>query len=243
VLPDSAPCHVQNARMSSPHASGGATSPRGGPRRAVLVVLLLSTVVLLLGGGAAVLALSGEQPDGSDGADGADGAQPGRAHRSAAGGVAVLTRLVRVAGALHPAAERRLVKEVRILVEEYVEDAYVGKGTTFPGFTDEARRLARRDADVTTGRGLGGREREIRLRSGWARVSVLSPRPREPVGATAAVRLVLAAEGSSTTRSTVTGQLMLTRSARGWRVFGYDLAVAGSRGRVDATTEDGGEER
>jgi hypothetical protein len=216
--------------MSSPHASPDAQGSGGGRRRVLLVLL---AVLLLLGVVTAALALPGEEQESSE---------PRReAAQSGAGDVVVPTRVVRVAGERRPAAQRRLVKQVRALVEEYVDDAYVERRRAFPGFTDKARRLARRDADVTTGRRLGGGD--VVLRSGWARVSVLSPRPRNPLGATAAVRLELAAEGGSPTRSTVTGQLLLTPSARGWRVFGYDLAMSDTRGRLDATTEDGGTAR
>jgi hypothetical protein len=196
-------------------------------RRRTLVVVVVAVVLLLAGGGAAVLALTGDEPEG-----GSDAASSTTPEEGPTGGVAVPTTVVRVAGELRPAAERRLAKEVRSLVEEYVADAYVDKRTGFPGFSDKARRLARRDADVTTGRRLGGGE--VELRSGRVRVSVLSPRPRQPVGATAAVRLVLDSEAGPPRGTTVTGQLLLTPSARGWRVFGYDLAMSGvGDGRSD----------
>lgn len=218
--------------MSSPHASDDASRPPARSRR-TLVVALVAVVVLLLGGGAAVLALSGDEEDAPT------ATEPGEpADEKGDPGVAVPTRVVRVAGKLYPAVERRLAKQLRVLLEEYVEDAYVGRGKAFPGFTDKARRLARRDADVTTGRRLGAGDGEPPvLRSGRVRVAVLSPRPRQPVGATAAVRLVLTADGS---RSTVTGQLHLTPTRRGWQVFGYELAMSGAGGRVDASTEKDG---
>jgi len=211
--------------MSSPHASPSAEPATRRSRRPWLVGLVV-LAVLLLGGGAAVLALTGDERGG----DGGDEAGEGSA-------VVVRTRVVRVAGTLAPATERRLVRDVRSVVEEYVDDAYVEGRTRFPGFTDEARALAHEDADVTTGRRLGD---EVVLRSARVQVSVVSPRARIPAGATATLRLVLD-QGGGTGTATVTGRLLLTPAAGGWRVFGYDLATSADGERLDASSGEEGE--
>jgi hypothetical protein len=204
--------------MSRPHSSREGRNGR--PTRRAVVTAAAVALLLIVGGVVAVLALTGEDAPEKAAEVAADG---GDAPTEAA--VSVQTRVVRVAGRLRPAAERRLTRQVRSLLERFVTDAYVEGRRDFPGFTDRARRLAKRDADVTTGRRVSGAG-EVALRSGRARLSVLSTAPRRPVGVTASLRVVLDAE-TSRRPVTVTGRLLLTPVARGWRVFGYDLAASG----------------
>ncbi len=178
-------------------------------------------LLLIVGGVVAVLSLTGDEAPEKRAEVAAEGGDDGPTEAA----VSVQTRVVRVAGRLRPAAERRLTRQVRSTLERFVTDAYVEGRRDFPGFTDQARRLAKRDADVTTSRRLSGGD-EVAVRSGRARLSVLSPTPRRPVGVTASVRVVLDAEASRRP-VTVTGRLLLTPVARGWRVFGYDLAASG----------------
>lgn len=201
--------------MPPAHAS---PSGRRGSRRVVALVGALLVLVAVAG----FVLLDRGVPSGLPG-----GSDEGS-------GVLVDTEVTRVAGPL-PRSERDALRdEVRGLVEEYVESAYVDGATDFPGFTGGARRLALEDADVTTARRLPGDGR-VELLAGRSRVAVLATTRQGADGATAAVRLVLRpVGGGKADEATVTGRLLLTPTADGWRIFGYDLALADPSGTTQA---------
>ena len=124
------------------------------------------------------------------------------------------SRVTRVAGPLTDVRRDRVARRARAVVAGYLESAFLRTGDPFRAFTGEARRAARSDGELLTG------SRGVELRRAHAWFSVAAPGGR-PVGLTARV-LVELADGRRA--ESVTGRLLLTRTADGWRVFGYDLA-------------------
>lgn len=144
--------------------------------------------------------------------------------------------VTRVVGDLRPAAQKHLAAQAGAVVGTYLEAAFVRAGgppagaRAFPGFTPEARALAQRHRDVLTGTSYAGAS-GVTPRHGTAYVNVVSPHGRA-VGATVQVDLALSVTADGRTRPVaVSGRLLLTPTARGWRIFGFDLSQSGSRAR------------
>lgn len=159
---------------------------------------------------------------------------PTRAEVPDPGGLDVRTRVTRVAGALSDTRRRQLSRSARTLVTDYVEAAYLDGNddgnAVLPGFTLAARRLARRDLDVLSAAGFPGAD-SVRARSARpAQVYVAAVAANgRAVGATARVSIHLAVtRDGATAPARLRGRLLLTPTDRGWRIFGYDLALSGA---------------
>lgn len=144
-------------------------------------------------------------------------------------GLDVRARVTRVAGDLSDPRRRQLSRSVRTVVAAYLDAAFLEGGGDLPGFTASARSLARRDLDVLSAEGLGGVDR-VQPRPGrpaHVYVAAVAAHGRA-VGATARLSLDLAVttDGASAP-ARLRGRLVLTPTDRGWRIFGYDLALAG----------------
>lgn len=96
--------------------------------------------------------------------------------------------------------------------------------TTFTGWTDRAARLALRDRGVTTNSAISEKVVRVVADERSARLFVFAVGGLTG-GATARVHLKMTTEQKSGNRKTyvVSGQLLLTRKADRWRIFGYDL--------------------
>jgi hypothetical protein len=142
-------------------------------------------------------------------------------------------RVDTVAGSL--AGKRGRVRDqVAAVVDGWIAAAYLdgpyprgGFRRAFPDFTQGARSQAQADRLLMSNAGIGTRVEDVVPRRRSIRIDVLAPRGR-PRGATARVRLVYATRGEVARRVLVRGRLYLTRTERGWKVFGYDMA----RGRA-----------
>jgi hypothetical protein len=140
-----------------------------------------------------------------------------------------------VTGRLAKQDRRRVVSAAGRVVDRWFDAAYVGGGNpgrtlddAFPGFTRGARAQARGDRALLTDRSLGRRVTATASRR-HVQVDVLAARGRA-VGMTARFALDLARTGGPEREVRVRGRLFLTRTDRGWKVFGYDVS-AGDRPR------------
>lgn len=143
--------------------------------------------------------------------------------------VATDTALGKVHGALPKARADRVVADVTSLVEGWSAKAFEGEyprtdfGDAFTGFTAGARALAVKPTSLLSNVAVGGRLDSSRVARRVVRVDVLAPQGKV-AGATARVRLVVQLSAGSMDRTQVlTGRLLLTPTAAGWRVFGFDV--------------------
>lgn len=138
----------------------------------------------------------------------------------------------KVRGPLSAARRAEVVRAVTALVDAWSTRAYGGDyprtdfDDAFAAFTPYARALAVRRTSLLSNAAAGADLEEVTIARRVVRVDVLAPRGRL-AGATARVRIVLDLSGATDRREVVTGRLLLTPTAKGWRVFGFDV----SRGR------------
>jgi hypothetical protein len=174
---------------------------------------------------------------GDDGAGGAPGADPSSA---AADRPAVETSVAfgRVTGRLPRPARERLGSQVHDVVDRWTRAAYLGGdyprrdfSDSWPGFTAGAAEQARQDRELMSNQDIGERVDEVDARRSRVRIDVLAVRKR-PVGVTARVLLAFRTRGDLERVVRVQGRLYLTRTGRGWQVFGYDISKSMSRGKA-----------
>jgi hypothetical protein len=146
------------------------------------------------------------------------------------------TAVTRVIGELPRKKRKRLAGEIDTVVGRYLRAAFLQPGSgsrdaaaaedRFPAFTPGARTRAVRDRQLLTGLPFSD-ARRVEPRRATAYVAMLAPHGG-PLGATARVRLELSVTtGDGTGPVTVTGRLLLTPTAHGWRIFGYDITRSG----------------
>jgi hypothetical protein len=139
-------------------------------------------------------------------------------------------KIARLAGHLPKAATRNLTHRLGRVVEGWFKGGFLTGDyprknfAGYASFTADAAKLARRDAEVTTNVQLGSQWTQVVPTRQRVRLFVFAPAHR-PSGATADVQLVMIGAGSSGAMSelAVTGQLYLTKTESGWRIFGFDL--------------------
>jgi hypothetical protein len=196
-------------------------STRPAPRRRAFVSVLLLVPALLLAGCTSDVPAASGAPD-TDASDTGATEPPS---------LRVRAEVTLVAGGLSPRQRRTVARQAEATVLAYVEAAFLGDyprsdgfGDAFPGFTPGARALARKDAGVLTGRRFADAA-EVTATAASAYVSVVAPDGR-PVGATArvSVDLEVLPDRGEPRPVRLRGRLLLTPSADGWRVFGYDLS-------------------
>ncbi|HWJ09898.1 MAG TPA: hypothetical protein VNS46_11005 [Nocardioides sp.] len=157
---------------------------------------------------------------------------PGSAVSSPDVRVVTESAIGRVRGRLDPARRAEVVRGVTAVVDGWSDRGYGGDypRTSFDGafaaFTPDARALARRRTSLLSNAAIGGDLEAVTIARRVVQVDVLAPKGRL-AGATARIRIVLELEGATDRREIVSGRLLLTPSAEGWRVFGFDV----SRGR------------
>lgn len=135
------------------------------------------------------------------------------------------------------------VDDVADVADQWLEAAYVGGdyprtgfGTSFPGFSKAAAKLARADKDLMTNADLGDRIDAVAVKHRRVVVDLLGV-DGSPRAATARVDLKFATTGLER-KVRVRGRLFLTKAtskageaekaAQGWQVFGYDVTKARS---------------
>jgi hypothetical protein len=190
------------------------------PRRAGTAASLLVLLALIAGGC-------------RDGADRATAPAPTSSSPStttAAKPVRTRTTVGTVTGRLAKQDRRRVVSAAGRVVDRWFDAAYVGGSNphrrfdnAFPGFTAGARTRAHGDRALLTDRNLDRRITATASRR-QVQVDVLAVRGRA-VGMTARFALDLARSGKLERELQVRGRLFLTRTERGWKVFGYDVGV------------------
>jgi hypothetical protein len=139
-----------------------------------------------------------------------------------------------MAGKVRPAVAEKAAAQVARAVDLWWDNAFVAVSypTTeytriFGRFTPGARREARADASLMTAGGLGERIDGVTAKRRHVTVDLLGVKG-EAVAATARMRLVFRTTGSVEKKVTLTGSLRLTPTAKGWRVFAYDVAKGSS---------------
>jgi hypothetical protein len=151
----------------------------------------------------------------------------------------------RVTGSAFPDAKREtLKKQVRAIVDQWVDGAYVGGSwprtevaDAFGGFTAGARRAATNDLRLMSNADIGDRVTAVRATKRVLRLDVLAVRKRA-VSVTARVELRFTTTGEVARTETVRGRLFLTRGKQGWEVFGYDVTSGDGGGQQQKSTKD-----
>lgn len=146
--------------------------------------------------------------------------------------VPMVVRVTRVHGRLPHKAAEALEHNVGKVVGAFVDDAYLSGdyprsdfGSSFGSFSHGVRGQARADADLLTNRVLGPTTESVTAKETSAYLSVLAPhKVAAGVSARVTVRYVADRGDKAAKQVTVTGRLSLTRTAGGWKIFGYDLA-------------------
>lgn len=148
---------------------------------------------------------------------------------SAAPAVETVVAFGRVTGNLPREARDRLADQVVAVVDGWTSAAYLEGdyprrdfADSWPGFTPGARDEAHRDRALMSNEDIGERIDGVVLRRSRVLLDVLAVRKR-PVGVTARVLLGFRTTGELERVVRVEGQLYLTHTERGWRVFGYDI--------------------
>ena len=143
--------------------------------------------------------------------------------------------LGRITGKLPGPARKRLVHDVREVVDGWMAAAYLSGdyprrafGDSWPGFTRGARDEAHRERALMSNQDIGAKVEEVRAKRRHLRLDVLAVN-QHPVGVTARVLLVFATTGRVERAVRVQGRLYLTRTERGWQVFGYDITKGAAR--------------
>ena len=143
-------------------------------------------------------------------------------------------KIARVSGALPKADAKAVSKRLGHVVATWFNGGFLSGDyprSSFTGyhaaFTPGAAKLAKRDSSVTTNAQLGSQWVQVVPTRQVVRLYVFAPGHRAS-GATARVELVMvgADEGGSASELAVTGQLYLTKTKAGWRIFGFDLQRA-----------------
>lgn len=134
-----------------------------------------------------------------------------------------------VAGRLPVAGRAKLASQVEATLSSFVDNALVASppaSDAFGGFTRGGAKQAEKDRALLTSEGFAdgaaGAAKVVPTRLG-ADLSVLTPHAK-PAGATARVDIVLDVDGQPVT---LAGTLLLTPTADGWKIFGYDLQREG----------------
>lgn len=134
-----------------------------------------------------------------------------------------------VTGRLKPARRSQVTQDVGKVVTTWIEHAYFGGSPrprlddAFPGFTDGAEQLARRDKWLMSNASLAaGIDEVVPVGRVTVDVDLLAVRQRV-AGATARFRVSFDTVAAETRRVNVKGRVVLTRNDEGnWKIFGYD---------------------
>ena len=140
------------------------------------------------------------------------------------------TRIHRVFGRLPERRRKAVRRQVGEVVDRWWEAAYLG-GTyprssfpdAFPGFTDGAERLARRDKALLTNRTGGPRIDSVTPKHRTVSLDILAAGKRAR-SVTAHVVLRFQTSGDKAGTTVVRGRLFLTHKRGAWRIFGYDIS-------------------
>lgn len=180
-------------------------------------------------GVSALLVLAGLALGGCSGGDEEPAPAPGSASEAEDVRVVTDSRIGQVRGALPAPRRAQVVRDVTAIVDAWSTKAYGGDyprtdfADAFAAFTPDARALALRRTSLLSNAAAGSELQEVTIARRVVRVDVLAPRGRL-AGATARIRIVLDLSGPTDRREVVAGRLLLSPTAKGWRVFGFDVS-------------------
>ncbi len=144
--------------------------------------------------------------------------------------LATTVKVGKITGRLRPAAAETFAVEVGVVVDGWLDAAYVGGDypraeftDAFPGFTEGAAAEAGKDRQLMSNADIGARIESAVATRRVVVVDVLAAK-RKPRAATARFRLVFDTTGELEKQVSVSGRLMLTRHESGWQIFAYDVA-------------------
>ncbi|WP_395657644.1 hypothetical protein [Nocardioides sp.] len=139
-----------------------------------------------------------------------------------------------VTGKLPPEARARVAQQVTDVVDGWTTAAYLGGdyprrdfSDAWPGFTPGAQEEAHADRALMSNEDIGARIDGVEPYRSKVRIDVLAVRQR-PVGITAHVHLAFGTTGDLERTVRVAGQLFLTPTEHGWKVFAYDVSKGGA---------------
>ncbi len=151
------------------------------------------------------------------------------ATEDAAPGLATTVTVRKVTGTLSPEAREHVRDRVAEAVDAWIDAAYVGGeyprsdfDDAFASFTPGAGARARGDLDLMTNAGVGERVEAVTARLREVKLDVLAHEGR-PAAVTATFRLGIGLSGEVDRVDRVRGRLLLTYTAGGWKIFGYDV--------------------
>jgi hypothetical protein len=204
------------------------TPPRGVPTRIAGAAL---TLVLTAVFGATACSGGDDSP--------ADPASSGAASDGTHGApeVATTATIGKVTGGrLTPDRREALKKNVKSIVDGWLDAAYVdgdyprsGFVDAFPGFTKGAETDARQDLGLMSNAAIGKKIDGVDARKRRLRIDVLAVR-KQAVGVTARFVLDFDTTGQRQLSERVKGLLYMTwHQDRGWQVFGYDVSRGARR--------------
>lgn len=133
-----------------------------------------------------------------------------------------------VRGALSAARATAVVADVTEVLDTWSTRAFEGAyprtdfTDAFTLFTPGARKLALARTSLLSNAAVGADLTAARVAKRAVRVDVLAAKGKA-AGATARIRIVVDLTGATARREVVTGRLLLTPTANGWRVFGFDV--------------------
>lgn len=180
------------------------------------------------GGFPALLVVAGLLLGGCSGGDDEPAPAPGSASSEQDVRVVTDSGIGKVKGPLSPPRRAEVVRDVTAVVDAWSTKAYGGDyprtdfADAFAAFTPYARALALKRTSLLSNAAAGGELETATIARRVVRVDVLAPRGRV-AGATARIRIVLDLSGPTDRREVVTGRLLLSPTAKGWRVFGFDV--------------------
>lgn len=126
-----------------------------------------------------------------------------------------------------PALQRAIARPIASWIDAAYAGSYPRASYTgaFRGWTPDARRLAKRDREITTNAAVGKRLVALVVDKRGVKLYVFATRGRTG-GATAQVSIGLTGQkqGGVPHSYAVTGRVYLLRDGGRWRIFGYDLS-------------------
>lgn len=161
-----------------------------------------------------------------DDADGPDGSGPSGS--AAAEPVVTVTTVGKVAGRLDDARRQELKTQVRDVVDNFLDEAYLGEfprntfGPAYRDFTSGAARQAKRDGALLNNRAIAKQIDTAVATERRLMLDVFAPKGR-PEGVTARFVLEYDTAGSLERTERVKGNLVMIRKGSTWRIFGYDV--------------------
>lgn len=134
----------------------------------------------------------------------------------------------RVAGKLGDAQKQALKADVKTIVDEFFDGAYLGEfprtsfGKAYASFTDGAKQDAQRDARLLSNAKISDRIESATGAKREVSLDVLAVKGKAQ-GVTARFTLTFDTAGDLEQRERIQGHLLMDNENGKWQVFGYDV--------------------